>query len=69
VRRIKEIKQPPGGFISPSKFTITQLDDGVQLNCNEGIGPDIVGMAVDYLTRFENGSDVKDAFSISIRGA
>jgi hypothetical protein len=46
------------------------LDDSAQLNRHEGIGPDIVGMAVDYyLTRFKNGSDVKEAFSILIRGA
>jgi len=69
VQRIKEIKQPTGGYIRPGEFKITQLNDSVQLNPNEGIRADIIGMAVDYLTRFMNGSDLKDAFSISIRGA
>jgi hypothetical protein len=35
---------------------------------NENISANIVGMAVDYLTRFMLSNDLKDAFRISIRG-
>lgn len=48
---------------------LNNLNDDIQLNRNGGVHPDIVGMAIDYLTHFENGSDLRNAFSISIKGA
>ncbi len=67
--RISEIKQPRGGYIKPSEFDTIVMDDGVTLNGTENIHGSIVGMAVDYLTRFMMGADIKDAFKISIKGA
>ncbi len=67
--RIKEIKQPRGGYIKPSEFDVTELDDGRKINEIENVHATIVGLAVDYLTRFMMGADIKSAFEISINGA
>ncbi|MBR0281078.1 MAG: hypothetical protein IJQ81_05720 [Oscillibacter sp.] len=68
-QRINEIKQPRGGYIKPSQFTARVIDDGRKLAEEENIHASVVGMAVDYLTRYLMGADIEDAFSISIRGA
>lgn len=67
--RINSIKQPYGGYIKPSQFEVTILDDGAVLDSNENIHPNVVGMAVDYLTRFCIGKDKAEAFRISLQGA
>ncbi len=73
--RIKEIRQPRGGYIKPSEFTETVIDDGVTLHTAENVHPRLIGLVVDYLTRFITGlesSPFKDsfqnAFDISIKG-
>lgn len=48
---------------------ITQLDDGITLNENENIHASLVGLAVDYMTRFMMGAQKEEAFSISLKGA
>lgn len=67
--RVKEIKQPRGGYISPSQFETKQLDDGKILFKEENIHASIVGMAVEYLTRLVMGESAPEAFSISLQGA
>lgn len=67
--RIKEVKQPRGGYLKLSSFTVNKIDDGCTLAEKENINPSIVGMAVDYLTRFAMGAEPSDAFDISLRGA
>ncbi|MBD5135622.1 MAG: hypothetical protein HDT39_06630 [Lachnospiraceae bacterium] len=67
--RIGEIKQPRGGYIKPSQFDVYNLDDGLTLSENENIHASIMGMAVDYLTRFAMGTKVIDAFDTSCEGA
>lgn len=66
--RVKEVKQPRGGYIKPSEFDVINLNDGNVLNDNENVHASIIGMAVDYLTRFAMGDDLTDAFKISIMG-
>lgn len=66
--RIKEIKQPRGGYIKPSFFAATTFDDGVFLADNENVHASIVGMVVDYMTRFLMTEDANKAFEISLRG-
>ena len=66
--RISEIKQPRGGYINLSKFKSIDMYDGFVLN-EENIHGSVVGMAVDYFTRFIMGSDLLKAFSISLQGA
>ena len=54
--RISQIKQPRGGFLKPSDMRVEDQNDGITLNVQENIHASIIGMAVDYLTRFMNGS-------------
>ena len=67
--RIKEIKQPRGGFIRPSEFEAIRLSDENILNEAENVHGSVIGMVVDYLTRFNMGTDVNEAFKISLHGA
>ena len=67
--RIKEVKQPRGGYIKPSSMVVTVLDDGKSLNETENVHSSIIGMVVDYMTRFMMGASISDAFKISILGA
>ena len=53
-QRIKDIKQPRGGYIKPSQFNLQKMDDGQTLNEHENIHASVIGMAIDYLTRFIN---------------
>lgn len=63
--RIAEIKQPKGGYIKPSQFEIYNRNDSLMLSENENVHASIIGMAVDYLTRFVMGTKVTEAFEIS----
>lgn len=67
--RIKEIKQPRGGYIKLSEFEAIELDDGITLSEEENIHGSIIGIVVDYMTRFAMGTDKKEAFKISLTGA
>ena len=68
-QRIKEIKQPRGGYIKPSEFEKTVIDDGKTMNENENVHASIIGMAVDYLTRLSQGVNKSNSFLISLKGA
>ena len=63
------IKQPRGGYINKKELTVTQLNDGITLNENENIHASLVGLAVDYMTRFMMGAKREKAFLISLKGA
>ncbi len=67
--RVREIKQPRKGYIKLSQFEINKMNDGNYLFEKENIHSSIVGMAVDYLTRFLMGERIEDAFHISLAGA
>lgn len=67
--RARSVKQPRGGYIKPSQFKVIHIEDGKVLNEEENVAGSIIGMAVDYLTRFSLGSSAEDAFSISLMGA
>lgn len=66
--RIKSIKQPRGGYINPGELECISLGDSI-LPGPENIHPSIVGMAVDYLTRFCCGTDRELAFKIPLQGS
>lgn len=68
-QRISEIQQPYGGYLPVKLFSKEQFDDGVTLYDEENIHPSLVGLAVDYLTRFMLGNTVHEAFHISSLGA
>ena len=48
--RIKDVKQPSGGYINPSAFKVETIEDGKVLG-EENLHPSVLGMVVDYLTR------------------
>lgn len=68
-QRIKQIKQPRGGYLPTKFFARTQLDDDKILNEKENVHGINTGIAVDYLTRFTLGESPKKAFAISLLGA
>ena len=67
-QRIKIVSQPRGGYINPKEFEVTQLEMKDTLG-EENISPGLVGLAVDYLTRFSSGASKEEAFKISLSGA
>lgn len=68
-QRIKKIKQPRGGYLPVSKFEKTMLQLENQLIDGENVHASLIGLAVDYLTRFMLGNSAQDAFTISLLGA
>ena len=67
-KRANDYKQPRGGFIPPSTFEKTKIEDGIELK-GENISPGIIGTVVDYMVRFLNGSSLDEAFAIPMLGA
>ena len=68
-QRISKIKQPYGGYLPMKYFHKEVLDDGLMLNENENIHASLVGITVDYLTRFSLGDSIDKAFHVSCLGA
>lgn len=68
-QRIAKIKQPRGGYIKPKEFVITDLTDNNTLNEIENVHSTLIGLTVDYLTRYLNGTPINKAFEISLKGA
>lgn len=68
-QRIKQIKQPRGGYINPREFMVIPNHDNITLYQDENISPGLIGTAVDYLTRFCAGASPREAFQISLLGA
>lgn len=67
-QRIKQIKQPYGGYINKKLFNINYLN-GDELDIKqENISPSTVGLVVDYLTRLHFEKDIFKVFDISLRG-
>lgn len=68
-KRIKDTTQPRGGYIKPNAFTVTDLSDMNSLHPTENLHGTLIGLAVDYLTRFLNGTPLKEVFRVSLQGA
>lgn len=68
-QRVREIKQPHGGYLPVKGFEVINLNDDLILNEVENIHSSIIGLAVDYLTRFKMENNVVKAFDISLKGA
>ena len=67
-QRAKAVPQPEGGYLSPRVMNVSRMtDDTFELRQGENISANLIGMAVDYLTRFMIGDSVEKAFSISLR--
>lgn len=66
---VKKTKQPRGGFLKRTELERVEINDGILLSENENIHASLVGLAVDYLTRYMIFGDAEASFDISIRGA
>ncbi|GAQ19285.1 hypothetical protein OPHB3_3247 [Oceanobacillus picturae] len=67
--RVKQVKQPRGGYISPKELIVVDREDGKELYGSENIHSILVGLAVDYLTRFSMGTPKEIVFKIAIFGS
>lgn len=69
-QRIKQVRQPRGGYINPRELEVVSIGDGMEtLNPVENVHASLIGLAVDYLTRFMTGASASDAFHVSMLGA
>ena len=68
-QRIKEINQPRGGYLPIKSFSVEEFEDHRVLHPVESVSPSLVGICVDYLTRFMKGAEARDALRISLTGA
>ncbi len=67
-QRIKQIKQPYGGYLPPSMFTVTDYNDNTDLCPTENISPSTIGSVVEYLSALVMGIPFKQAFEEPISG-
>lgn len=67
--RIKQVKQPYGGYLPRKTLKKTQFNDGKELYPKENIHASLVGLSIDYLTRLMMGARPEEAFAISLKGA
>lgn len=69
-QKVKATKQPYGGYVKISEFEIVKLNSKNILHdmSLENIHPSLVGMTVDYLSRFMTNKNVVKSFQISILG-
>ncbi len=67
-RRIGKVKQPRGGYINKKQFEIISFDDGQEISNEENIHSSLIGLAIDYLTRWGMGAKLTEAFEISLQG-
>ena len=63
------VKQPRGGFINPSSMEKIAFESTSALSEEENVHPTLIGLAVDYLSRFMLGDSKDSAFEISLKGA
>lgn len=66
---VRSTKQPRGGYVNPRTMTEIDMRSGFSLNPNENISPALMGLIVDYMSRYVLTGDAADAFRISLRGA
>lgn len=67
-QRIKEIKQPRGGYVQWNDFNNINYNDGIEMKTDTRILPAMLGLVVDYLTRFMLTKNILESFNISIIG-
>lgn len=66
---VSTIPQPQGGFLNIDTFEQDYIEDFQRLSIRENLHPAVVGLIVDYMTRFMLGKTPEEAFSISLKGA
>ena len=69
-QRIRQIKQPYGGYIPASSLKVIPFPDAEIVDLDiENVHSSLVGLAVDYLTRLVLTGKAKKSFDISLLGA
>lgn len=68
-QRVKETKQPRGGYVKRTDMTSIPLGAGEEELEPENIHSSLVGLAVDYLTRIMTGAPADEVFTVAQRGA
>lgn len=69
-QRAKSIKQPRGAYVKRTDFVETSLGPGEEeLYEKENIHGNLIGISVDYLTRYMLTKDLEESFKISLLGA
>lgn len=66
---IKNTKQPKNGFLAPSQFKEIFLNDELEITNEENIPLSLVGIVIDYMTRFLLIGDARNCFRVSLAGA
>ena len=68
--RIRMIKQPYGGYLPVKSLNVIELnyDNYLISSAKESVAPNLVGLAVDYLTRYMLTGDKEKAFFIALKG-
>lgn len=66
---IKNTKQPENGYLNPEDFKEIYLSDELKITDSENIPLSIVGIVIDYMTRFLLIGDAKNCFRVSLTGA
>lgn len=68
-QRIKSVKQPRGGYLKPRDFLALDQNDGIELEAEENPTYQLIGITVDYMTRYMLGVSPEESFRISLLGA
>lgn len=69
-QRAKTVKQPWGGYIKRVDFDEKTLGSGEEdLHEKENVHASLIGLSVDYLTRFMLTGDLEESFKISLLGS
>ena len=68
-KRISQITQPRGGYINPKDMVIIPLQNQKELKEEENIPASLIGLVVDYLTRFMLTYDIESSFKVPFLGA
>lgn len=67
--RIRTYAQPKGGLLPLHLFECQHYEDQFVINDTENIHASLVGLSVDYLTRYMQTGNREEAFSVSLYGA
>lgn len=66
---IKNTKQPENGYLKPKDFKEILLSDDLKITDSENISLGLVGIVIDYMTRFLMIGDLRNCFRVSLTGA
>lgn len=67
-RVVRNTTQPNGGYVNPREMRKVDLESGTKLNPRENISPAMMGLIVDYMSRYALTGDPNDAFKVSLMG-